>query len=330
MNPDGDKTRYFEIRTSSELNNIRLDRFLAEYPEIDITRTQIQKLINNGLVLVNGRTVAKNYIIKKDEVVSVTIPPPRRLEITAEAIPLEIVHEDDFLAVVNKPAGMVTHPGAGNYSGTLTNALVHHFEKLARGSTCERPGIVHRLDKNTSGLILVAKTDDIYLLLQQLMQRREIKRTYIALVCGHLDRPEGEIDLPIGRSIKDRKKMAVTNIGSRSARTDFHVTDSFRSYDLLKVRLHTGRTHQIRVHFSHLGHPVFGDPDYGGRLKWHRGLFGPERRLGQRLLEIINRQALHAHGLTFIHPVTGEKIVLEIGLPEDFEKLLQTLDGEGR
>ena len=232
--------------------------------------------------------------------------------------------------VVNKPAGMVTHPAAGHYSGTMVNALIHHFEKLASGSGYERPGIVHRLDKGTSGLILIAKTDDIYLKLQQQMQKREIKRTYLALVCGHMKDNEGVIELPIGRSIQDRKKMVVTNVKSREARTSYKLIDRFRSYDLLEVQLHTGRTHQIRVHFSHLGHPVFGDPEYGGRHKWHGGIFAPERELAKHLLDIIPRQALHAQQLEFMHPATQKAIPLRADPPEDIKRVLGTLDKEGR
>jgi 23S rRNA pseudouridine1911/1915/1917 synthase len=290
----------------------------------------LQKLITDGLVLVDGRSVAKNHTLRGGEIISITVLPVPKVDMAAEDIPLDIVFEDDYLAVVDKPAGLVTHPGAGNYSGTLINALIHHFEKLAKGSGYERPGIVHRLDKNTSGLILVAKTDDIYLKLQQQMQKREIKRTYLALICGHVHEEEGEIDLPIGRSLKDRKKMIVTKVGSREAKTSYELKDRFRSYDLLEVLLHTGRTHQIRVHFSHLGHPVFGDPDYGGRHKWHRGIFAPERQLAKRLLDVIDRQALHAKRLEFTHPIIEQTVHLEADMPQDFKRVLDVLDKEGR
>ncbi|MFQ6008655.1 MAG: RluA family pseudouridine synthase, partial [Candidatus Zixiibacteriota bacterium] len=176
----------------------------------------------------------------------------------------------------------------------------------------------------------VAKTDDVYLKLQQQMQRREIKRTYIALVCGHMKDDAGVIELPIGRSLKDRKKLVVTNVKSREARTSYKLIDRFRSFDLLEVQLHTGRTHQIRVHFSHLGHPVFGDPEYGGRHKWLRGMFALERLLARRLLDIIDRQALHAKRLEFTHPVTHQTVNLEAGPPEDINQVLGMLDKEGR
>jgi len=323
------KTVSLEVEVPVDIKPVRLDRFLASHPKVNLTRSRLQKLIADDLVLVEGDSVAKNYTLRGGETISITIPPVPEVDMVAEDIPLNIVFEDEYLAVVNKPAGLVTHPGAGNYSGTLVNALIHHFEKLATGSGHERPGLVHRLDKNTSGLILVAKTDDIYLKLQQQMQRREIKRTYLALICGHMREDEGVIDLPIGRSLKDRKKMTVTSVSSREAITRYKLVDRFRIYDLLEVQLLTGRTHQIRVHFSHLGHPVFGDPDYGGRYKWHRGIFGPERQFAKRLLNDIDRQALHAYALQFVHPNTGKSLALQCELPEDFEMLVETLKKEG-
>jgi 23S rRNA pseudouridine1911/1915/1917 synthase len=319
-----------QIKVPTRIKSERLDRFLAAHPEIDVTRSRLQKLIGEGMILVDGRTVDKNHLLRGGETISVTIPPPPKVTLTGEAIPLDIVYEDEYLAVVNKPAGMVTHPAAGHYSGTLVNALIHHFKTLPSGSGHERPGIIHRLDKDTSGLILVAKTDEVYLKLQQQMQRREIKRTYRALVCGHLREEQGVIDLPIGRSLKDRRKMIVTHVASRQAKTSYRLLERFRSYDLLEVKLHTGRTHQIRVHFSHLGHPVFGDPDYGGRHKWLRGMFAPERRLARRLLAMLDRQALHAKQLEFLHPVNEKNIRLTSDLPQDFQQVLDILDKEGR
>jgi 23S rRNA pseudouridine1911/1915/1917 synthase len=224
---------------------------------------------------------------------------------------------------------MVTHPGIGNRNGTLVNALLFHFKSLADQSDPERPGLVHRLDKDTSGLLLIAKDDETYLKLQQMLQKREIKRTYLALICGHLSNDEGEINLPIGRSTNDRKKMAVTNINSREAITHYCLVRRYRTYDLLDVNLMTGRTHQIRVHFSHLGHPIFGDHDYGGREKWNKGIFAPERELGKRLLKTIDRQTLHAKALSFVHPHTAKEMSLESNPPGDIIKLLKILDNEG-
>ena len=322
-------TRTYDLQVPPDAASERLDRYLGSLAELNLSRTRIQKLISDGLVTVDGRRVSKKLLLSGGEAVTVTVPPPSATDIVAEDIPLDIVFEDGHLVVINKPAGMVTHPGAGNFSGTLVNALMYHVKDLASGSAVDRPGIVHRLDKNTSGLLLVAKSDTAYQQLQKAIQKREVKRTYLALVCGHVAEDSGVIDRPIGRSIKDRKKMAVTTVASREAVTQFQRLERFRSYDLLEVGLLTGRTHQIRVHFSHLGHPVFGDPEYGGRHKWVRGLFAPERPLARKMLEIIDHQALHARRLDFDHPVTGERIELEVGLPADFDGLMELLKQEG-
>ncbi|MBU0985212.1 MAG: RNA pseudouridine synthase, partial [candidate division Zixibacteria bacterium] len=194
----------------------------------------------------------------------------------------------------------------------------------------DRPGIVHRLDKNTSGLLIIARTEETHGLLQQAIQERRVKRQYLALICGHLAEESGRIDLPIGRSLRHRTRMAVTNQNSRESVTDYTLKDRYRSYDLVEIVLQTGRTHQIRVHFSHLGHPVFGDPEYGGREKWHRGIFGPERPLAQKLLGVLQRQALHAGRLVFVHPITGEALDFAAEPPADFQELLVVLDAEGR
>lgn len=307
----------------------RLDIYLSHHPEYNLTRTKIQKLIEQNMITVNGQFANKKYKVKAKDEIIIEIPPVEEMELKPENIFLEIVFEDEWLAVVNKPANLVTHPGAGNRKGTLVNALLYHFKSLAVQSDPERPGLVHRLDKDTSGLLLIAKNDETYLKLQQLIQTRKIKRTYLALICGHLADDEGEINLPIGRSIKDRKKMAVTNINSREAITRYKLVKRYRSYDLLDVNLMTGRTHQIRVHFSHLGHPIFGDHDYGGREKWNKGIFAPERELGKRLLKTIDRQALHARALSFVHPHTNQEINLESNPPGDIIKLLKILDNEG-
>jgi len=308
----------------------RLDRYLASCPELKLSRSKIQKLLEDSLITLDGQPANKKQHVKGGEVVVITLPPPVPSSVEPEDIPLDIVFEDEHLVVINKPAGMVTHPAAGNYGGTLVNAVLYHFGKLPLSGGADRPGIVHRLDKNTSGLIIVARSDTAFAALQKAIQAREVKRTYLALVCGHLKQDSGTIDLPIGRSLKDRKKMTVTHHRSREAVTSYQLLDRFRSYDLLEVNLHTGRTHQIRVHLSHMGHPVFGDPDYGGRQKWHRGVFAPERLLARRLLEIMPRQALHAARLEFIHPITKETLSLYRDPPDDFRALLEMLDMEGR
>jgi 23S rRNA pseudouridine1911/1915/1917 synthase len=194
----------------------------------------------------------------------------------------------------------------------------------------ERPGIVHRLDKDTSGLMVIACSDRAYQELRRAIEAREVKRTYLALVCGHVGEDRGTVELPIGRSLRNRKKMAVDGAAARPALTSYRLRERFRAYDLLEVELGTGRTHQIRVHFSHLGHPVFGDPDYGGREKWHRGMFGPERPLARKLLAALNRQALLAARLQLAHPVTGEALDFSCEPPDDFRSVLDLLRVEGR
>jgi len=303
----------------------RLDKYLASYNDLKLTRSRVQKLISDNYILVNGEVPTNKYSVNSGDVIKIKIPAPPPSKVNPENIPLEIIYEDQYLVVVNKPAGLVTHPGAGNRTGTLVNALLHQYGTLAAGSQSDRPGIVHRLDKNTSGLLVVARTDEIYQKLQKLIQTREIHRHYKAIICGHLKEEKGTINAPIGRSIKDRKKMIVTDVKSREAITEYKVIERYRSYDFVEVSLFTGRTHQIRVHFSYLGHPVFGDPEYGGREKWCRGMFAPERLLTRSLLDKLPRQALHAFRLEFDHPVTAEKMLLEAELPGDFSRVVEVL-----
>jgi 23S rRNA pseudouridine1911/1915/1917 synthase len=317
------------ITVEAQSTAVRLDRYLAARSELELSRTKIQKMVVSGDVTVDGAPVAAKHLLMGGETVQLAIVPEPVIDLAPENIPIEIMFEDQYLAVVNKPAGMVTHPAPGNYRGTLVNALAHHFIRLAAVSGADRPGIVHRLDKNTTGLLVVAKDDVTYRKLQEAIQNRSLKRIYQALICGHVKNDEGQISLPIGRSTRDRKKMTVTDRNSREAVTEFRLTERYRSFDLLEVSLQTGRTHQIRVHFAHLGHPVFGDPDYGGRHKWLRGVFAPERPLFQELLLLLERQALHAARLVFTHPVTGEPIACEAPLPPDFRSVLDLLDQRG-
>ncbi len=319
-----------ELIIPKNISNERLDRYLGRHGKSKISRSKIQKLIENGLVTVDGAPAAHNHKLQGGEKVIIKIPPPEKIDVVPEPIPLEVVYEDEHLLVVNKPAGMVTHPAAGHYQGTLVNALVHYTEKLSSAGGIERLGIVHRLDKDTSGLILIARHDEVHHALQKELKARRISRKYHALVCGHMKEDSGVIDLPIGRSLRDRKKMTVTGVRSREALTEYKLLDRFKLYDLLEINLRTGRTHQIRVHFSHIGHPVFGDPEYGGREKWHRGVISYDKLLAQKALKMLGRQALHARSLQFIHPVTGKQIALDSKLPDDFQRLLDFLKEEGR
>ena len=323
------ESKTIEITVEEPSLQLRIDAYLANHTDLQLTRNRVQQLIESDSITVNGKPINKKYKVQYQDQIIINIPATEPSLLTAEKIDLNIIYQDDYLVVINKPAGMVTHPGAGNRSGTLVNALIYHFRELSQVSGSDRPGIVHRLDKDTSGLLVIARDDRTYQYLQQAIQKREIKRGYLALVCGHMKEQQGIIDLPIGRSIKDRKKMSVTSVSARNAVTKYRLVKRYRTYDLFDISLLTGRTHQIRVHFSHLGHPVLGDPQYGGREKWHRGIFAPERPLAKKILGILNRQALHAQKLELVHPVSGEKLIFEAPLPNDYKKVLELLDAEG-
>jgi 23S rRNA pseudouridine1911/1915/1917 synthase len=298
----------------------RIDLYLAHHIE-NATRNKVQQGIVDQLVLVNGKIVKSSYLIQPNDVLDVTLPRPRRPEAKAEDIPLEIVFEDDFLIVVNKPAGMVTHPAYANYSGTLVNALLHHSQSLSSNADL-RPGIVHRLDKETSGLLVVAKTDAAHSFLAKQFAKHTIVREYWAIVWGRMKNERGTIEASLGRSKKDRKKVAVV-IDGKQAVTDYHVLDVLEFLSLISLRLKTGRTHQIRVHLAHIGHPVFGDPTYGGRSNFWGGLSGKKAQQALNLLSILPRQALHAKSLGFIHPGTKEKVQFDSGLPHDMKEVLR-------
>ncbi len=322
-------TQSIEITIPAEATGTRLDRYLSENDDLELTRSRIHKLMATGMVLLDGIAVNKSYRVRGGEVISLSIPPQPRMHLEGEAIPLDIVFEDEHLLVINKPAGMVTHPAPGHPGGTLVNAVVNHIGQLPRAGDNARPGIVHRLDKNTSGLLVVALNERAYQGLQKDLQDHTVKRSYLGLACGHMPDKESRIDEPIGRSRQNRLKMAVDGSGAREAITHYVLRERYRTYDLLEISLHTGRTHQIRVHLAHLGHPIFGDPDYGGRDKWHRGIFAPERPLAKKLLGMMPRQALHAFRLGFNHPIDGAEMSFESPLPDDYRALLETLDQEG-
>jgi len=318
------------IEVSENIEGNRLDKFLADHQDLELTRSKIQKLIKDGKILVDDSPAAAKYQVTTGQIIKIEIPPKPPSEIIGENISLDIRYSDEYLIVVNKPAGMVTHPAVGNRSGTLVNALVHHFKTLATEAGEDRPGIVHRLDKETSGLLVVARDDDVYLKLQKAIQDRSLTRTYLALICGHMKETEGQIDLPIGRSTQDHKKMVVSELNGKTAQTKYELSERFRLYDLLKLTLLTGRTHQIRVHLSYLSHPVFADATYGGKEKHYRTIFGPDRPLVKKMNEVIKRQALHAALLQFEHPVTKEMIKIEAELPDDFQAVLDLLRSENQ
>ena len=286
----------------------RLDVFLALESK-SLTRSYVQKLITNGLVSVNGSPAKPSYRVKEGDIVILRLPPPEGLELRPEPIPLDICYEDDDVVVVNKPRGMVVHPGAGNFSGTLVNALLYHCRDLSGINGVLRPGIVHRLDKFTSGLLVVAKNDASHLELARQLKERKVKRRYIALVHGRVKNQCGTVDAPIGRDPKNRQKMAVVFKNSRPAVTHYRVIEYLDGYTLLEVRLETGRTHQIRVHMSYIGHPVAGDDKYGPS-KPGLGLTG---------------QFLHAASLGFYHPRSSVYMEFEAPLPEELAAVLSRL-----
>lgn len=302
----------------------RLDLFCSQKLK-DITRSRIKNLIDADAILVNGRPVKAGYKLKESDILDIMIPDPVDTEISPENIPVDIVYQDKDLLVVNKAAGMVVHPGVGNYHGTLVNALLYHVKDLSGIGGVLKPGIVHRLDKDTSGLLIVAKNDRAHVNLAEQIKSKAAKRLYKTIVIGDLHQDEGMLTFPIGRSISDRKKMAVTSIHGKDAVTRYEVLERFGRYTFARMQLHTGRTHQIRVHLSHCGYPVLGDVDYNGRKLPREKLRKDELDLWRKLLKIIDRQALHAYHLEFLHPVTEKVISISSELPSDFKKALETI-----
>lgn len=290
-------------------SGFRLDQYLARVLSRRFSRSRVKKLIESGGVRSGGKPLTLAHRrVRTGEAIEVEWEEPSEVETRAEAIPIEIVYEDDDLLVVNKPAGMVVHPAHGNPSHTLVNALLYHVQSLSRGEGTVRPGIVHRLDKDTSGLLVVAKKDTVHTFLAGLFKNHQIDRTYEAFVRGTVQHDEGEIDEPVGRAFLNRKKVVVRPAGGKPARTYYRVRRRFARATWLEIKPQTGRTHQIRVHLAHLGHPVLGDSFYGVRT--------PE----------IDRQALHASKLGFIHPGTGEKVTFDAPLPEDLQTLVRSLE----
>ena len=302
-----------------------MDRWLAK-ARIGLSRNRIQALIETGRVFVNGKPVHQALKLKENDRVTLDVPPRRTSRLLAEPMPLSIVHEDDALLVLDKPAGLVVHPGAGVQNGTLVHALLHHAPSIAGVGGEGRPGIVHRLDKETSGLMVVAKTETAYLALVEALRTRKVSRIYQAIVWGDPGPAEGLIDLPIGRDPSERTRMAVVRGPSgKPARTRWKVLERFGPATLVEAKLESGRTHQIRVHFAALKHPVVGDPLYGGRTRKSLSLRVSERSLASALLRTLRRQALHAAELALFHPVTGEALRFTSPLPEDFSRALEML-----
>ncbi len=303
--------RLFQI--SNEDAGQRLDVFLSGKLN-DFTRSRIQNLIENGHVLVQGAPAAKNYRLRPGDTVCASIPPPVEPDILPEDIPLPIVYEDDDLLVVDKPKGMVVHPAPGNDSGTMVNALLFHTKNSLSGiGGVVRPGIVHRIDKDTSGLLVVAKNDVAHQSLAEQIKAHTVDRFYYSVVYGGFSTPDGRVDVPIGRHKTDRKKMSPNTNMPKEAVTTFHVEEQFEGFSLLRLKLLTGRTHQIRVHMAYIGHPVAGDAVYGPK----------------KVIRELNGQCLHAAVLGFTHPRTGQRLRFESPLPEYFTAFLSKLRKKG-
>lgn len=298
----------------------RIDILSAE--KTGITRSQIQKLIEKGSLTINSRPVSRNYRTKAGDIIEITITEEKNSELISEALPLEILYKDEYLSVVNKPSGMVVYPAAGHSRGTLMNALLYHCKKLANIGGPLRPGVVHRLDKDTSGVMVIALDDRAYYDLAGQFKQRAINRKYIALLYGNLKENKGEISLSIGRSESDRKKMSTRVKRGKEAVTTWKVIERFHGAVLIAAKLKTGRTHQIRVHFASIGHPVLGDRTYGKKIEIETEI---QTETGKRKKIPFPRQMLHAELLGFIHPVTGEYLEFKNPVPEDMEERIREL-----
>jgi 23S rRNA pseudouridine1911/1915/1917 synthase len=315
--------REFDIVIPAGQQKERLDTYLTSHVE-NASRTKVQEAIRVGEVVVNGKRVKASYPIASGDIIHIALSRPDPPEVLPENIPLTIVYEDEYLLVVNKPAGMVTHPAYKNYSGTLVNALLFHSDSLSQPHPL-RPGIVHRLDKDTSGLLVVAKDETTHQKLSRQFANKTTEREYWAIVWGRFKEPSGIIEASLGRSKRDRKKVAVMPEGKHAV-TEYTVIRQFEYLSLLRLHLRTGRTHQIRVHLAHIHHPVFGDETYGGAEIMAGGISGKKKAEVANLLMKIHRQALHAKQLGFVHPVTKELMRFDSELPEDMKGVLEFLE----
>ena len=304
---DGIEAELEVVTADAEDAGARIDVCLAA--KLGVSRSNMQKLLEEGRVKRGDKVLKANYKVRAGEVYTVDIPEPEPIEAVPEDIPLDIIYEDDDVVVLNKARGMVVHPAPGNYTGTLVNALLYHCKNLSGINSAIRPGIVHRLDKDTSGIMIVAKNDAAHIALSQQIQSKTAVRTYLAVVRGNIKTDSGTIETQIARDKNDRKKMAVVKEGGRDAITDYEVLERFGKYTLVRCKLRTGRTHQIRVHMEYLGYPLVGDPKYSP----------------MKTPFAIKGQALHSHTLEFTHPRTGERMKFEAPLPEDMHKIITRL-----
>jgi 23S rRNA pseudouridine1911/1915/1917 synthase len=323
---DDEMFEHYRIIADPKQSLIRIDKFLnARLP--NVTRTKLQDGIHAGFVKVNDKAVKPNYKIHPQDIITVSLPdPPRDTEVKPENIPLDIIYEDEHLLIVNKQAGMVVHPAFQNWSGTLVNALTFHFQNLPEMPGNEgRPGLVHRIDKDTSGLLVIAKSEKAITGLAKQFFDHSIERTYWALVWGEPSPEHGTINVNVGRSLKDRRITTAfpkADFG-RSAITHYKTLKTLRYVSLLECKLETGRTHQIRAHFKYLGHPLFNDATYGGSEIVKGTVFSKYRQFVDNCFKVIPRQALHAKTLSFIHPITKKQMEFDSDLPEDFKAVIE-------
>ena len=322
---DNQEFEHYKFVADKGQNPLRVDRFLLNFVEF-ATRNKIQNSIKAGNVRVNDNIVKANYKVKAEDVVTVVLDYPKeKKELLPQDIPLNIVYEDKDLLVVNKEAGMVVHPGYGNYDGTLVNAVAFHVSNLPNMGEEDRPGLVHRIDKNTSGILVIAKTERAMIDLAKKFADRDLNRKYIALVWGNVKEDEGTITGHIGRNLKNRKVMDVFSDGEhgKHAVSHYKVLERFGYTTLIECTLETGRTHQIRVHFKHIGHPVFNDDEYGGDAILKGTTFTKYKQFVQNCFKICSRQALHAKSLGFTHPTTKKEMFFDSELAEDMQQLIE-------
>ena len=328
FNQDDELYEHYSFTAGKGQEPLRVDKFLMNFIE-NATRNKIQQAAKNGNIYVNGTAVKSNHKVKANDEVKVLFEhPPHEYLLTPENIPLDVVYEDDTLLVLNKSAGMVVHPGHGNYSGTLINALIYHFENLPMNSN-ERPGLVHRIDKDTSGLLVVAKTEEALAHLSKQFFNKTSEREYVALVWGNIEEEEGTVEGHIGRHPKNRLQMTVFPEGDngKEAITHFKVLERFGYVTLVSCKLETGRTHQIRAHMKYIGHTLFNDERYGGEKILKGTTFSKYKQFVENCFKILPRQALHAKTLGFEHPVTGKFLSFDTEIPEDMQECIEKWRG---
>ncbi len=315
------------LKLTADRSNVRLDKYIADEVEI-LSRSKAQSNIKTHNILVDGIPAKPSLLLSGGELIQIELQDAGEMYLESEEMDLEILYEDEDIVAINKPAGIVVHPGAGNYNGTLVNGLIYHFDKLSEVYGSQRPGIVHRLDKDTSGVLLIAKNDTVHMKLSKQFADRDISKVYVAIVWGNPAEEKGVIAGSLKRHPNDRKKFIVSEEG-RNAETHYRLLESLEDFSLIELRPKTGRTHQLRVHMQHLGNPIFSDDIYGGGLSHSRGLSPQIRKKVAVLHKLMPRQALHALSIGFVHPGTGQEMEITAPLPGDFRNVLAQMEPVG-